>query len=172
MILEKITEKAYKDIVSELKFAPLGMTASSATTFDDVTSVPENKAGYMKELVAARGAGDIHSNALDLLKFDRAFFNGQSIVSPAAKVEIRNFLDNYGCGWERSVRHEDLVMHNGETNSYYCMNSVFHASADRKYFIMLTCCNEDDEDTERAKKEEKFNQYKTVINICIKYLEK
>ena len=172
MILEKITEKAYKDIVSEMIFGPLGMTASSATTFDDVTSVPENEAGYMKELVAARGAGDIHSNALDLLKFDRAFFDGQSIVSPAAKAEILNFVDDYGCGWERSVRHEDLVMHNGETNSYYCMNSVFHASADRKYFIMLTCCNEDDEDTERAKKEEKFNQYKTVINICIKYLEK
>ena len=29
------------------------MTASSATTFGDVTSVPENNAGYMMELVTS-----------------------------------------------------------------------------------------------------------------------
>ena len=178
MILEKITGKAYKEVVSDLVFGPAGMTASSATTFGDVTSVPESDAGYMKELVAARGAGDIHSNAIDLLKFDRAFFQ-ERIVSPAARAGILNFVDNYGCGWEKSTRYEDLVTHDGETNSYFCMNFVFHASADRKYFIMLTCCNEDDEDetdetageTEALNGEEEFNQYQTVFDICKKYLQ-
>lgn len=179
MILEKITGKAYKEVVSEMIFDPAGMTASSATTFGDVTSVPESEAGYMKELVTARGAGDIHSNALDLLKFDRAFFNEQRIVSPAAKAGILNFVDNYGCGWERSTRHEDLVAHEGETNSYHCLNTVFHASEDRKYFIMLTCCNEDDEEetdenareTKGENEEEEFNQYRAVFDICKKYLQ-
>jgi CubicO group peptidase (beta-lactamase class C family) len=179
MILEKITGKAYKEIVLETIFDPVGMTASSATTFGDVTSVPESKAGYMKELIAARGAGDIHSNALDLLRFDRAFFNGQSIVSPAAKAGILNFVDNYGCGWEKSTRHEDLVTHDGGTNSYFCMNIVFHASADRKYLIMLTCCNEDDEEetdetageTKALNEEEEFDQYQTVFDICKKHLQ-
>ena len=160
-------------------FDPAGMTASSATTFGDVTSVPESEAGYMKELVTARGAGDIHSNALDLLKFDRAFFNEQRIVSPAAKAGILNFVDNYGCGWERSTRYEDLVAHEGETNSYHCLNTVFHASEDRKYLIMLTCYSEDDEEetdetadeTEVANEEEKFDQYQTVFDICKKYLQ-
>ena len=179
MILEKITGKAYKEVVSEMIFDPAGMTASSATTFGDVTSVPESEAGYMKELVTARGAGDIHSNALDLLKFDRAFFNEQRIVSPAAKAGILNFVDNYGCGWERSTRYEDLVTHGGATNSYYCLNTVFHASEDRKYLIMLTCYSEDDEEetdetadeTEVANEEEKFDQYQTVFDICKKYLQ-
>ena len=179
MILEKITGKAYKEVVSEMIFDPAGMTASSATTFGDVTSVPESEAGYMKELVTARGAGDIHSNALDLMKFDRAFFNEQRIVSPAAKAGILNFVDNYGCGWERSTRYEDLVAHEGETNSYHCLNTVFHASEDRKYFIMLTCCNEDDEEetdenareTKGENEEEEFNQYQAVFDICKKYLQ-
>lgn len=179
MILEKITGKAYKEVVSEMIFDPAGMTASSATTFGDVTSVPESEAGYMKELVTARGAGDIHSNALDLLKFDRAFFNEQRIVSPAAKAGILNFVDNYGCGWERSTRYEDLVAHEGETNSYHCLNTVFHASEDRKYFIMLTCCNEDNEEetdenareTKGENEEEEFNQYQAVFDICKKYLQ-
>lgn len=175
MILEKITGKAYKEVVSEMVFDPAGMTASSATTFGDVTSVPENKAGYMKELVAARGAGDIHSNVLDLLRFDRAFFNGQHLVSPAGRAGMLDFVDNYGCGWERSAWYDDLVLHDGDTNSYSGLNAVFHASADRKYFIMLSCCSGDDEDeggeTEDAENEEEFNQYQFVFDICKKYLQ-
>ena len=172
MILEKITGKAYKKVVSEMIFQPAGMTASSATTFGDVTSVPENKAGYMKELVTARGAGDIHSNALDLLKFDRAFFQ-ERIVSPAVKADILHFVDHYGCGWEESAWNEDLIFHDGETNSYSSMNAVFHASADRKYMIMLSCCNEDDEEekTDRTAGEEKLNQYQAILGICRKHLQ-
>ena len=179
MILEKVTGKAYQEVVSEMIFGPADMTASSAVTFGDVTSVPENEAGYMKELAAARGAGDIHSSAIDLLKFDRAFFNGQCIVSPAAKAGILSFVDGYGCGWERSAKYEDLVSHDGDTNSYCCLNTVFHASADRKYFIMLTCCNEDDDEetdepaseTGDANGEGEFNQFQTVFDICKKYLQ-
>ena len=175
MILEKITGKAYKEIVSEMVFDPAGMTASSATTFGDVTSVPENEAGYMKELVAARGAGDIHSSVLDLLRFDRAFFNGQRLVSPAGRAGMLDFVDSYGCGWERSARYDDLVLHDGDTNSYSGLNAVFHASADRRYFIMLSCCSGDDGDdggeTEDAENEEEFNQYQAIFDICKKYLQ-
>ena len=173
MILEKITGKAYQEVVSEMVFEPVNMNASSATTFGDVTSVPENKAGYMKELTAARGAGDIHSNTLDVLKFDRAFFSGERIVSPAARAGILRFVDDYGCGWKKSARYDDLISHSGETSSYYCLNTVFHASADRKYFIMLTCCNKDDEEEtgESTAEEEKFNQYKAVFGICKKHLQ-
>ena len=176
MILEKITGKAYHEVVSEMVFGPADMTASSATTFGDVTSVPENEAGYMKELEAARGAGDIHSSALDLLKFDRAFFNGQHLVSPAGRAGMLDFVDSYGCGWERSARYDDLILHDGDTNSYSGLNAVFHASADRKYFIMLSCCNKDDDEddgseNEGAENEEEFNQYQAVFDICKKYLQ-
>lgn len=184
MIVEKVTGRSYRENVESRIFAPLGMDRSSAATWGDVTSVPEHE-GYMKELETARGAGDIHSTTLDLLKFDRAFFNGQ-IVSPAGKGIMLAFVDGYGCGWEASARYDDLVTHGGETNGYYCLNFTFHASdaEKRRYFLMLTCCNEDDEDEEEketaeaenaaaedADEEEAFNQYQTIFDICKKYLQ-
>ena len=184
MIIEKITGKSYRENVRERIFEPLGMDCSSAVTFGDVTSVPEGKYGYMKEYQIARGAGDIHSNALDLLKFNRAFFN-ERIVSPAGKAGMLDFIDGYGCGWETSQRYADLVFHNGETNSYYCENYIFHASDPEKrcYFLMLTCCNEDDDEedeeetaaaenegAEENEEEEEFNQYQLIFDLCKKYL--
>lgn len=180
MILEKITGKAYKEVVKSMVFEPAGMTSASATTFGDVTSVPEH-AGYMQELVAARGAGDIHGTTLDLLRFDRAFFN-ERIVSPAAKAGILDFVDGYGCGWEPSTRNPDMILHDGGTNAYCGLNAVFHASKDRKYFIMLSCNNVDDdedeeeevqeaEETETVEKEEAFNQLQAIFDICKKHLQ-
>ena len=173
MILEKLTGKAYREVVAEWVFGPAGMTASSATTFGDVTSVPESAAGYMKELATARGAGDIHSSVIDLLKFDRAFFNGVRLVSPAGRAGMLDFVDGYGCGWERSARYDDLVLHDGDTNSYSALNAVFHASADRKYLLMLSCSSGDDDEEEDEEEggEEEFNQFQAVFDICRKHLQ-
>ena len=186
MIIEKITKKSYRENVRKRIFEPLGMDCSSATTFGDVTSVPEGKGGYLMEYQIARGAGDIHSNVLDLLNFNRAFFNAQ-IVSPAGKAGMLDFVDGYGCGWEASQGYADLVFHDGETNSYYCLNYTFHASDPEKrcYFLMLTCCNEDEddeeneketaaaenEDAEESEEEEEFNQYQLIYDLCKKYLQ-
>lgn len=186
MIIEKITGKSYKENIQEHIFEPLDMDSSSATTFGDVTSVPEGKYGYMKEYQIARGAGDIHSNVLDLLKFNRAFFN-EEIVSHDGKSGMLDFIDDYGCGWELFDRDADLVMHDGATNSYYCSNKVFHVSdADKRcYYFMLTCCNEDDEGEEEPSEtakseitaaeangeEEEFNQYQFIFDLCKKHLQ-
>ena len=178
MILEKITGKSYRELVSELVFVPAGMRASSAVTFGDVSSVSENKAGYMKELMTARGAGDIHSNVLDLLKFNRAFFR-ERIVSPAAKAGILNFVEGYGCGWGQTAGYEDFAGHSGATNSYYCLNAVFHASSDRMYLIMLTCwpgndgeaSDETTDETEKAVEEDKYSYFQPAVNICKKHFK-
>ena len=186
MIIEKITGKSYQKNVEERIFEPLGMNCSSATTFGDVTSVPEGSEGYMKEYQIARGAGDIHSNVLDLLKFNRAFFNEQ-IVSSDGKAGMLDFVDGYGCGWEASARYADLVTHDGGTNSYICLDYVFHTSDPEKrcYMLMLTCCNEDDDDEDEEENnetaesengaaedndEEEFNQYQLIFDLCKKYL--
>ncbi len=187
MIIEKLTGKSYKENVRERIFEPLGMNCSSSTTYGDVTSVPEGEDGYMKEYQIARGAGDIHSNVTDLLKFNRALFNEQ-IVSPAGKTGMLDFIDGYGCGWESSARYADMVTHDGATNSYLCLDYIFHASDAEKrcYFLMLTCCNEDDDDEEEEEtsetaesentaakdndEEEEFNQYQLIFDLCKKYL--
>ena len=166
MIIEKVTGKSYQENVRERIFEPLDMEYSSATTYGDVTSVPEGKNGYMKEYQIARGAGDIHSNVLDILKFDRAFFNEQ-IVSPAGKAGMLDFVDDYGCGWEPSSPYTDAVMHDGTTNSYSALNAAFHASDAEKrcYFIMLNCCNGAGE-----KNKEAFFQFQLIFDLCYKHL--
>ena len=45
---------------------------SNLKEIGDVTSVPET-GSYINETSVCKGAGDIHSNVLDLLRFDRAF---------------------------------------------------------------------------------------------------
>ena len=180
MIIEKLTGKSYKENVQEHIFEPLGMHSSSATTYGDVTSAPKGEYGYMKEYQIARGAGDIHSNVLDLLKFNRAFFN-EEIVSHNGKSCMLDFIDDYGCGWELFDRDADLVMHDGSTNSYYCLNNVFHASdaGERYYYFMLTCCDEDDEETDDSEnivaeangEEEEFNQYQFIFDLCKKHIQ-
>lgn len=179
MIVEQLTGKSYKENAEERIFRPLGMEWSSATTFGDVTSMPEGEEGYMMEYKIARGAGDVHENAVDLLKFDRAFFNGR-LVNRASMDGILDFVDGYGCGWENSEKY-DLVCHGGETNSYYCLNYVLHPAGKRTYFLMLTCCNSDDEEDEdqdetaeaadnEANDEAEFNQYQTIFDIVKKHL--
>ena len=146
MIVEQLTGKSYRENAEERIFRPLGMEWSSATTFGDVTSVPEGGEGYLMEYEIVRGAGDVHENAVDLLKFDRAFFNGR-LVNRASMDGILNFVDGYGCGWENSEKY-DLVCHDGDTYSYYCLNYALHPAGKRTYFLMLTCCNSDDEEDE------------------------
>ena len=93
---------------------------------------------------------------------------------------ILDFVDGYGCGWEHSEKY-DLVCHGGATNSYYCLNYVLHPAGKRTYFLMLTCCNSDDEEDEdqdetaeavqnEANDEAEFDQYQTIFDIVKKHL--
>jgi len=186
MIIERITGRSYKKNVRERIFEPLGMNCSSATTCGDVTSVPEGEGGYMKEYQIARGAGDIHSNVLDLLKFNRALFR-EEIISPEGKAGMLDFVDNYGCGWGMFPQNADMMFHDGDTNSYSAVDVVFHASDAEKrcYFLMMSCCNGNDEheeendesveaendETEDNDKEVKFDQYQLVFDLCQKFLQ-
>ena len=188
MIIEQITGKRYQENVQERVFAPLGMAHSSSTTFGDVTSVPEGKAGYMKEYQTARGAGDLHSNVLDLLKFNRAFFQ-EEIVSHEAKTAMLDFVDGYGCGWKVSDEIADTVLHYGGTNAYCSMNVVLHASDSKRrcYLFMLSCREEtkehehreerpdespatDNEAAQGNNEAEAFDSYQFVIDLSVKYL--
>ena len=147
MIIEQVTGRPYKDVIEETIFSPLGMENSSSMTFGDVTSCPEN--GYMEEIRTARGAGDIHSNVLDLLKFDRAFFAGQ-IVGEKSLDTMFQFYP-YGCGWQGWKRYPggdyDLICHGGSTISSRCQNYVFgKPEQPRYYLIFMSPCRNDEVD--------------------------
>lgn len=164
MIIEKLTGKSYAENIAETIFKPLGMSSSSATAFGDVTSVPELEEGYHKAQRRARGAGDIHSTVLDMLKFDRAYFAGK-IVNKSSMKTMMKLEGGYGCGWmaegfcwwkeNGEPKDSDLIFHSGSTLSYICDNIVFNVSGKRGYLIMMSPCFTD-------------TTY-SVINLCKEY---
>lgn len=149
MILEMVTGRTYKDLMYEMIFTPLGMTAASAGTLGDVTSCPET-GNYIGETSIAKGSGDIHSNVLDLLKFDRAFFAGEVVGEKSLDTMFQFYP--YGCGWRGFMRYPggetDLICHGGETISFRCQNYVFcKPGQPRAYLLYMSPCisNENDE---------------------------
>ncbi len=153
MIIEKVSGRSYKECIEDMVFSPAGMECSSADTIGDVTSCPEEADGYHLAQHSARGAGDIHSNVLDMLRFDRAYFARKIINSNSIETMLK-FDDGYGCGWttdgycwwhkEGTPYDKDLVFHSGETLSYVCDNIVFNASGERIYLIMMSPCFTDE----------------------------
>ncbi|MBQ5418385.1 MAG: beta-lactamase family protein [Oscillospiraceae bacterium] len=165
MIIERLTGKTYKEYIEETIFEPLGMSSSSAVSVGDVTSVPEQEEGYHKAQRRARGAGDIHSTVIDMLKFDRAYF-AEKIVSKDSMAAMMKLDGGYGCGWmsegfcwwqeNGEPKGSDLIFHSGSTLSYICDNIVFGVSGKRVYLIMMSPCFTD--------------ATKPIIGSCKKYL--
>ncbi|MBR6045704.1 MAG: serine hydrolase [Ruminococcus sp.] len=147
LIIEQVTGRPYRDVTEDTLFSPLGMEHSSSVTFGDVTSSPEN--GYMEEIRTARGVGDIHSNVIDLLTFDRALFAAQ-IADQASLDEMFSFYP-YGCGWIGVKRFPggdcDMIFHDGTTGSYQCANYVFCKPGQTRYYlIFMSPCRSDEVD--------------------------
>lgn len=106
---------------------------------------------------------------------------------PEGKAGMLDFVDNYGCGWGMFPQNADMMFHDGDTNSYSAVDVVFHASDAEKrcYFLMMSCCNGNDEheeendetaeaendETEDNDKEVKFDQYQLVFDLCQKFLQ-
>ena len=161
MIIEQVTGRPYKDVIEETIFSPLGMINSSSMTFGDVTSCPEN--GYMEEIRTARGAGDIHSNVLDLLKFDRALFAGE-IVGEKSLDTMFQFYP-YGCGWQGWKRYPggeyDLICHGGGTKSYRSENLAFCTKGQPRAYLIVMSSYRNDET------EEIFDK---LFHLCMPYL--
>lgn len=165
MIAEKLTGKSYKENIEEIFFGPLGMSSSSAVSVGDVTSVPEQEEGCHTAQRRARGAGDIHSTVLDMLRFDRAYFAGK-LVDRSSMETMMKLEGGYGCGWmaegfcwwseNGEPGDSDIVFHSGSTLSYICDNIVLGVSGKRVYLIMMSPCF-----TDTTKK---------VIELCKEYL--
>ncbi len=110
MIIEKITGESYGEYVREHIFSVCGMEHSYCTESGGLTSVPELipegtypfdfddvfPTGYMSDLRTARGAGDIHSCAADLLAFDRALTGGK-LLSRKSLDEMFNTDVPFSC---------------------------------------------------------------------------
>ena len=127
LIIEKVTQKSYRDAMAEIIFKPLGMTHTFVLDFDkDKHNVaPSYKANRVEigidYLDKIYGDKNIYSTPRDLLKFDRAR-NSPSFLEPDLLAQVytgysneRKGTRNYGLGirminWENG---KNFYYHNG-----------------------------------------------------------
>lgn len=154
LIIEKLTEKSYKENVEELIFKPCGMTSSTAEAADGLTAAmhPENWDAWYGEHFGntlsffpefSRGAGDIHSNTADLLKYHRALFGG-ALLSESSMDTLLEPVENYACGWQIK---NGVVFHGGDTPGFCAKNYVLERGGGRLYIIVLANSGENCGDT-------------------------
>lgn len=152
-IIEKTTGKSYNEYVNEVIIEPLGL---KETKCGDIASVT---CAYDASMIMPRfdtnpplikGSGDISTNVLDLLQFDRALFV-DDILGADARKTMFDSPEDYSCGWMKddasSVLHfggnywqstdEDTIYHQGRIPGFWATNIVMNAHGERVYVIFL-----------------------------------
>ena len=106
------------------------------------------------------GAGDITSNVLDLLQFDRALFAGDFINQEYLNYMF-DFTDGYSCRWMQDNANSPLhrtgnhwkasdaytIYHGGRTPCFISYNIVMKRNNERLYVIMLFEDNENSKES-------------------------
>jgi CubicO group peptidase (beta-lactamase class C family) len=141
LIAENCAGSAYKDVLHDEVFAPLGMRstfAGGAAGRDDLAL------GYRDgELVASMsldatdiGAGDVWSTVEDLATWDRALMDGTYLSEDSRRVMLSARIampqefdgvefDGYGYGWcIGSVAGHRMFFHTGGNFGYRSVNAV------------------------------------------------
>lgn len=109
LVIEKVTQRAYGEVLRSNITEPIGMVH---TSFNDNRLLVEHRAtGYYSlgtSFITARqmslstllGSGGIQSTTEDLLRWDRALYTDQ-LLSPASRREMFTpVLNGYGYGWQ------------------------------------------------------------------------
>ena len=167
LIVEKASGMKYEKYVQKNIFDVCGMTHSSSMKTGDVTSVPEpDKTSedvnwgelfgslYSQDPRTAKGAGDIHSCAADMIAFDRALTGGKLINQDSLKImfdlqikSVTEYYDkkmDYGCGWEAHpmCRYQpgfDIFYHAGGMPSYVSSNLYCRHEKKGNMYLIQFC---------------------------------
>lgn len=141
LIVEKVSGKSYEEYVDEVIFEPCKMDSSSAVSSGDVTAsyTYDPELDYLSDPEFLMGAGDIHTSAVDMLKFDRALFGGCLLNEDSLK-ELFDPVDGYACGW---AVEGDRIYHYGAIPRFLAANCIIDKDGSRFYIIVLSNYGED-----------------------------
>lgn len=136
LIIERVSGMTFEEYVSQVVFEPCNMKSSSSVKSGDVTAAYEysEKYDYLSYPEFAMGAGDIHSNVVDMLKYDRAVFGGYLLNAKSTK-ELFMPVDGYACGWMLS---DNFIYHNGDTPRFSTSNYIIEKNGKRIYIILMS----------------------------------
>lgn len=130
VIIEHLTGMAYQDYVRETVLDPCGMTSTSSMAFGDVqASLPEGAYYFRPEY--SKGAGDIHSNVVDILKYDRALFGGY-LLSEESMETMLEPISTYACGFQIKG---DMITHGGDTPGFTSAHYIIERNGQHLYVI-------------------------------------
>ena len=152
-IIEVITGKSFSEYVNEVIIEPLGMKYTKCGDIGSVTC------GYDASMIMPRfdtnlplikGCGDITTNVLDLLQFDRALFSDDILGLDARNIMFESD-EEYSCGWMKdnasSILHAggnywkssdtETIYHQGRIPGFLATNIVLNTDGERVYVIFL-----------------------------------
>lgn len=137
-IIEKKCGMSYAEFMEETVFKPCGMTDTTSMKEGNVQASIKKDVWY-DPVKPAKGCGDVHSTAVDLLKYQRALFGGYLLNEESMK-EVLNFVDDYGFGWQQMG---PWTLHGGTTPGFSTFNGVLDKKGKKIYVIM--CANQGEE---------------------------
>jgi CubicO group peptidase (beta-lactamase class C family) len=146
-IVERVSGMAYGDYVQKHVFAPAGMTSS---TFGDAYASGQQARGHVWndeeildppdpiDMSVFGGAGGLVSTPMDLVKWDKALYDG-TLVAPGSVQELLTpNEEGYGYGWVVSQGYgQQVVSFPGAIDGFN--GSVMRFTEDRTLVVVL--CN-------------------------------
>ena len=141
LIVENVSGKSYEEYINEVIFEPCKMTSTLAVSGEPVMASYkyDPELDYLKDPEFLMGAGDIHTNAVDMVKFDRALFGGYLLDEDSMK-EVLNFIDGYGCGWENEMGY---IGHRGAIPRFQTSNFILEKDGKKLYVLTFANLGED-----------------------------
>lgn len=142
LILENVYSSSFEDLLKDKILDKLKMTETGIV--DNLKIIPRMALGYHlvtdDSLVVApyrnysmlKGAGDMYSNAIDLLKWNNSFFSNtlvtektKAIVFTEQNKTMVNSGDNYGYGWFISSDKPQKYYHGGGTWGFSTYSAMY-----------------------------------------------
>lgn len=135
LIIEKVSGMTFEEYISKNIFEPCKMTTSAVGGVGIMASYEHSEElDYLSDPEFQMGAGGICSNAVDMLKFDRALFGGY-LLNEKSMNELLTPFDGYACGWQIS---DGLVYHNGDVPRFSTSNYMIERDGKRYYIILMS----------------------------------
>ena len=140
-IIEKVTGKAYEQVLKENILDPAGMKNTGYDHSD--TLIPKRAAGYTKtadgytnaaylDMSIPYAAGSLYSTVEDLYLWDQVLYTDKLLTAASKELMYKPFLDNYAYGWsvsDASFKVNDqtvqIIRHGGGINGFSTMIARF-----------------------------------------------
>ena len=150
-IIERVTGKAYEQVLKEKIFDPVGMKNTGYDHHDPL--IQKRASGYLAtpdgyrnapylDMSIPYAAGSMYSTVEDLYLWDQALYTDKLISAQSKELMFKPFLENYAYGFvvtNASFKHKDqpvqVIRHGGGINGFSTILERF--TKDKNLIVIL-----------------------------------